>query len=255
MTAPDQIRAGFGDDPLLSFEYLNPEGRRLLRERFAASATADRLDINWQAVPYNRMALVNRIAAHKPNGRYLEIGCDDNQLFHTVPLAEKIGVDPVKGGTHRMTSDAFFAQNTELFDIVFVDGLHTHDQVHRDVANALSVLAPGGWVAIHDLVPRNWEEEHVPRLSGMWTGDVWKVGVELARTPGLQFRLVMIDHGVGLVRLEGSEAPELSDLREEMSGAGFPRFLAEFPNLPQITWAEAVAWIDGVESETAGGQS
>lgn len=30
----------------------------------------------------------------------------------------------MRGGTHRMTSDAFFATNEEQFDLVFIDGLH-----------------------------------------------------------------------------------------------------------------------------------
>lgn len=253
MAEQHMIRASFGDDPLLSFEFLNPEGRRLLRERFAAAAPKDRLDIDWLALPYNRIALVNHIAARKPGARYLEIGCDDNQLFSAVPLADKIGVDPVKGGTHRMTSDAFFATDMSCFDLIFIDGLHTHDQVRRDVINAIKALAPGGWIALHDLVPRTWDEEHVPRVAGHWTGDVWKVALELARTPGITFRIVMIDHGVGLVRIDGPEAPELSDMRADLSTAGFARFLEEFPTLPKMTWAEAVDWIDTVAREPAGG--
>jgi SAM-dependent methyltransferase len=254
MTRSDQIHAGLGDDQLLSFEYLNPEGRRLLRKRFEAQAVNDRLDISWLSVPYNRIALVNHIAARKPAARYLEIGCAGDQLFHAVPLADKTGVDPVKGGTHRMTSDAFFAANASTFDIVFVDGLHTHDQVRRDIENAIAVLAPGGWIAIHDLVPRTWDEEHVPRVAPGWTGDVWKVGVELARTPGLSFQLVMIDHGVGLVRLDGSTEPTLADMREELQDARFERFLQEFPDLPKISWAEAVAWVDACEWANGGVQ-
>ena len=39
-----------------------------------------------------------------------------------------VGVDPLLGGTHRMTSDAFFAANADAFDLIFIDGLH---QVRR----------------------------------------------------------------------------------------------------------------------------
>lgn len=248
-----KIRAGFGDDPLLSFEFLGPEGRRILRDRFVASAPKERLSINWNDVPYNRLALVNHIVARKPGARYLEIGCDENQLFFAVPLAEKIGVDPVKGGTHRMTSDAFFAQDQTRFDLIFIDGLHTYDQVRRDVINAIQALAPGGWIALHDLVPRTWEEEHVPRISGAWTGDVWKVALELADTAGLTFRIVMIDHGVGLLRLDGDDLPDLADWRDDLSTATFSRFLAAFPDLPKLSWAEAIDWIDTVEAQSPEG--
>ena len=43
--------------------------------------------------------------------KYLEIGCDQNEVFSQVKIENKIGVDPVSGGTHRMTSDKFFASN------------------------------------------------------------------------------------------------------------------------------------------------
>ena len=47
-----------------------------------------------------------------------------------------IGVDPMSGGTHRMTSDEFFRRNREQwhykFDLVFIDGLHEVSRVwHR----------------------------------------------------------------------------------------------------------------------------
>ena len=174
------------------------EGRRLLRQRFASEAETRKVDVDWKATPYSRIALVNRLAWARPESRYLEIGCDDDLLFHSVPLDKKIGVDPIKGGTHRMTSDDFFAANTDRYDIIFIDGLHTYEQVRHDVINAMGALAPGGWIALHDMVPRTWEEEHVPRVSGAWTGDVWKVAIELSRSPGIEFHIVMIDHGVGL---------------------------------------------------------
>jgi hypothetical protein len=168
-----------------------------------------------------------------------------------VPLADKVGVDPLKGGTHRMSSDEFFAENQSRFDIIFIDGLHTYEQVRRDVINAMAALAPGGWIALHDLVPRTWEEEHVPRVSGLWTGDVWKVAIELSKTPAIEFRILMIDHGVGLMRLKDDSLPELTDLREDLAEAGFARFLEEFEALPKNTWDEAMAWIDAAGADQA----
>ena len=243
MVDAPKIRAGFGDDPLLSFEFLTPEGRRLLRQRFASEAETRKVDVDWKATPYSRIALVNRLAWARPESRYLEIGCDDDLLFHSVPLDKKIGVDPIKGGTHRMTSDDFFAANTDRYDIIFIDGLHTYEQVRHDVINAMGALAPGGWIALHDMVPRTWEEEHVPRVSGAWTGDVWKVAIELSRSPGIEFHIVMIDHGVGLFRMTDTTAATLADLRADLTEAGFSRFLAEFDHLPKLDWDGATTWM------------
>ena len=80
---------------------------------------------DWRAVNFNRVALVNNLGKRLGNPRYLEIGCDDNQLFDSVDFDKKIGVDPSKGGTVRSTSDAFFEKQNNEFDLVFIDGLHT----------------------------------------------------------------------------------------------------------------------------------
>ena len=46
----------------------------------------------------------------------------------------KISVDPEKNSehlTHEMTSDEFFEQNTDKFDVIFIDGLHHSDRSIR----------------------------------------------------------------------------------------------------------------------------
>lgn len=63
----------------------------------------------------------------------------------------------------------------------------------------------------------------------------------------------MIDHGVGLFRIDGTGSVDLADMREDLSTAEFARFLEEFPHLPKITWAEFVAWVDVVEDTTGEG--
>ena len=68
--------------------------------------------------------LINALIVELGCRTYLEIGCKDNSTFDKVNVERKVGVDPERGGTLRMTSDAFFASDTQKFDIVFVDGLH-----------------------------------------------------------------------------------------------------------------------------------
>jgi len=84
--------------------------------------------------------------------RYLEIGCAGDETFKAVqsriPLA--VGVDPLSGGTHRLTSDEFFLTNKELFDIIFIDGDHRAHQVIRDLQNSLRFLRKGGTILLHD---------------------------------------------------------------------------------------------------------
>lgn len=160
--------------------------------------------VDWNEKKFDRIALVNALLSRNatPNGpKYLEIGCAGDKLFSNVDANHKVGVDPFAGGTHRMTSDEFFDINIETFDFVFVDGLHEYHQIRRDVENALRCTEPGGFIALHDMLPRNWIEAHVPCIrQGPWTGDVWKIAFELLKSDGLEFCIVNIDYGVGVIK-------------------------------------------------------
>lgn len=226
------------------WHFLNVEGRRrLFKREELLHAVPGEINWRWNATPFNRVALMNLLAFHMPNSRYLEIGCDRNELFDALLIEDKTGVDPVSGGNQRMTSDAFFSKNERQFDLIFIDGLHVHEQVHRDVTNALDALAPGGWIGLHDLLPSNWQEQHVPRVQGSWTGDVWKIAFELSRTRGIDFKIIQIDHGVGLVQKTGPTKPELVDLVEELEAKGFGYFYENHHSLPVIDWTDARNWI------------
>lgn len=51
------------------------------------------------------------------------------------------------------TTDDFFAQNTEMFDIIFIDADHNFEAVKKDFANSLKVLNKLGIILIHDTDP------------------------------------------------------------------------------------------------------
>src|SRR5262245_51679804 len=139
--------------------------RAFLQAKYKHHAYEKTFDWDWSKISYNRIALVNLLTSKFPDCRYLEIGCEWNSLFHAVSAKTKTGVDPERGGNVRKTSDDFFRTNNEIFDVIFIDGLHTYDQVRRDVINSIKCLGPGGWIAMHDLLPRTWIEEHVPRID------------------------------------------------------------------------------------------
>ena len=105
--------------------------------------------------------------------------------------------------------------------MVFIDGLHLYDQVRRDLDGALRVLKPGGWIAFHDMLPRDWFEEHVPQIRTRgWTGDGWKVAFELLASADVEFRLLAIDHGVVVVK-PLTRAPRIPDLSATLGAARF----------------------------------
>jgi hypothetical protein len=216
---------------------------RFLEWKYAANASDISFEWDWSKTNYNRIALVNYLLRHLDNPSYLEIGCQNNALFDSIPVPNKTGVDPYQGGTIRTTSDDFFQKNADFFDFVFIDGLHTFEQVRKDIINALAKTKVGGWVAIHDMLPRSWVEEHVPVVSqGAWTGDVWKVAFELVDAIGIEFRIVKIDHGVGLVRLISQEA-KLAQ-KDFLKNENFSYFAANHRALPVISWDEMRTWLE-----------
>ena len=50
----------------------------------------------------------------------------------------------------KTTSDDFFIKNKEDFDIIYVDGLHTYNQVKKDLINALKALKSDGIIICDD---------------------------------------------------------------------------------------------------------
>jgi SAM-dependent methyltransferase len=155
-----------------------------------------------------RYELINWFVQKRGYRRYLEIGIDKPQnCFDRVRCEEKTGVDPNVGVTappvhYRITSDAFFEQNTRPFDIVFVDGLHICDQAVRDADNALRCLAPGGTIIMHDCRPYNEHVAGPDRQPGYsWYGTVWKAWATLRATrPDLEMHVVTDDCGLGVIR-------------------------------------------------------
>ena len=129
----------------------------------------------------------------------MEIGCDKNQSFSNISINKKIGVDPIDGGTHRMTSDKFFLNNHDKFDIIFIDGLHEYSQVMRDIKNSLNSLTDNGLILIHDCLPNNIWSQITPRINLNWNGDVWKAIVECRTYENIDTYTCIADQGIGLI--------------------------------------------------------
>jgi len=138
---------------------------------------------------------------------YLEIGVDNpNVNFNRVKARIKTGVDPNVNTTHKITSDQFFSTNKQTFDIIFIDGLHHHDQVIRDIQNALNFLNTNGTIVVHDCNPTTEAMQQVPRVQGEWTGDVWKAWIHFRKDSNLSMYVLDTDYGVGIIR-KGSQVP------------------------------------------------
>ena len=149
---------------------------------------------------YYRWDLIKFLIEKNGYKDYLEIGCDQNQLFSKVEIDNKIGVDPFSGGNIRKTSDAFFSSNTDKFDIIFIDGLHTYDQVKKDIINSVKCLKENGIVLVHDCMPDSLGKQAVPRFKMKWNGDVWKAIVDLRQSEELDIYTCEMDEGIGVIK-------------------------------------------------------
>jgi len=134
---------------------------------------------------------------------YLEIGCGNDLVFSEINI-HKVGVDPNSGGTLRMTSDEFFSQNTEKFDLIFIDGLHEANQVLKDIQNSVNCLNDGGLILVHDCSPVSEENQLVPHNNKpdvRWNGDVWKAFVLTRKRSDLDCAVGNFEHGLGCIKV------------------------------------------------------
>lgn len=127
----------------------------------------------------SRTELINYIIQERGFTSYLEIGVQNRgNNFDLVECKFKIGVDPAPSAKASFTgtSNEYFKENRQSFDLVFIDGLHHYDQVLVDIVSANSVLNDGGVIILHDTNPNEKRITAVPRVErGRWTGDVFRV--------------------------------------------------------------------------------
>ncbi len=154
-----------------------------------------------------RYEILNAIAERIGARRYLEIGVQDGIAFRAVDVPRKVGVDPDPRtpATFHQTSDEFFRTLPDTdpgFDLVFVDGLHTAEQVRKDIANAIRRLRPGGAVVAHDCSPPTAEYVSLLRCGTTYRGFV----MARADHPDVYAAVVDSDLGCGIF-LTGGWAP------------------------------------------------
>lgn len=179
-----------------------------------------------------RTDIINIYAKDINAKSYLEIGVRSaNDNFDHINIPYKIGVDPGYEGifdaTYCMTSDEYFKNNDETFDIIFIDGLHEKDQVYKDIINSLNILNQNGIIICHDINPKL--KEHQLSISdparikyteqqkkigndeyGLWTGDCWKAFVYLRSTRNdLEMFVIDTDFGIGIIKKGNQETIEI----------------------------------------------
>jgi len=155
----------------------------------------------------NRTTIINYLISRSQAKSYLEIGIWNGINFDNIACSNRTGVDPSwrlpkRKDVLAMSSDDFFKQNKEKFDVIFVDGLHHADQVLKDLTNALACLNPNGHIVCHDMNPQSKIVQEIPYSGkGEWNGDCWKAFVEFRKLHDgtHDFLVVNTDHGCGII--------------------------------------------------------
>lgn len=163
-----------------------------------------------------RTDIINYLIETYDYNDYLEVGVRDcRSNFDKVKASYKVGVDPEPKRKNdlypffEMTSDEFFKQNKQKFDIVFIDGMHEHSFAARDLQNSLDYLRENGTVVMHDCnPPTEWHQREPEEYNGTgeWNGTVWKAFVQFRKRKDLKMCVVDTDWGVGIIQF-GEQIP------------------------------------------------
>lgn len=150
-----------------------------------------------------RTDLLHLIVKEKNIKRYLEIGIQQGINFDSIEVPYKVGVEPFprreQENVLRMTSDEFFKLNAteyDVFDLIFIDGLHTYEQTKKDLYNSLNRLNSNGIIVMHDALPHNIEYTTMD-----WCGTSYKAVMEAAQDPNLVVKTWDQDHGCAIITI------------------------------------------------------
>lgn len=68
-----------------------------------------------------------------------------------------------------------------VIDLAFIDGMHRFEYALRDFMNVERFAGPGSVIVADDIYPRSVDEAARHRITGDWTGDVFKLVPVLCR--------------------------------------------------------------------------
>lgn len=171
-----------------------------------------------------RWDIINNLIKQNEYQSYLEIGYYKGWSFDKVKAFEKVAVDPNPSKTPvqemlsygttlsfpdnnekivKMTSDDFFSQNKEKFDIIFIDGLHEYNQVYNDIQHSLKYLNNNGTIVLHDCNPPSYQHTTEGGVDGNWTGDTYRAVLKFQmehQDGSYTYFTHNCDWGVGIIR-------------------------------------------------------
>jgi hypothetical protein len=197
--------------------YYNWGGRFLNDAYHQESKKLNELEMSKRPFRYDVINFL--LATLDRENTYLEIGVrNPADNFNRIHAAIKYSVDPglefkENPVDFAVTSDQFFDQLRAgnvlsldtRFDVIFIDGLHTAEQVDRDIKNALEFIKEDGFIVLHDCNPpteSHAREEHKYEISPAgqnWNGTTWKGFLKWRNNASVQSCTIDTDWGVGII--------------------------------------------------------
>jgi hypothetical protein len=163
--------------------------------------------------------VLERLHKHLRPSTYVEIGVATGVSLRLVqPGTAALGVDPQPviafplpegARVFSETSDEFFARHdvrAELgglpVDLALIDGMHHFEYALRDFINLERLCGPESTILIHDCFPYDRLTARRERVTGFWSGDVWRLVVLLKKyRPDLSIHTIATPPtGLGMVR-------------------------------------------------------
>lgn len=198
--------------PIKTFE-------QILNQDKSFNETAELNNSEKIKTPYRYDVINFILSCLKEDKKYLEIGVrNPDENFNKINCESKYSVDPgiefkENPVDFKMTSDEFFDQldrgvilNSNIkFDVIFIDGLHTAPQVHKDIQNALRHISDEGFIVLHDCNPPSEyhaREDHNFLLSparNSWNGTVWKAFYKMRFINTVSCLCIDTDWGIGII--------------------------------------------------------
>jgi hypothetical protein len=165
----------------------------------------------------------------------------------------QITPDALDGQIFETTSDTFFDENPdEIFDVVFIDGLHTFEQSLRDFTRAMNRITKEGIILLDDCNPSDYLasirdhelcrsiKEREGYADRDWMGDVYKTALfihDYFRDVSLSY--VQDTAGIVAVWRSSRSIVPIFETIEDMARCDFVRFKEKIlPLIPQRTVIE-----------------
>jgi len=200
------------------------------------------------------------------NPRYLEVGVFKGITFSEIRAHRKVAVDPKfhfdvpppspDTEFHEVPSDIYFANvaRESVFDVIFLDGLHTFEQTYRDFCNAVLHVHPGSIIVIDDTIPSDpysairdqrlavtTREKHGGK-GRAWHGDTYKTVLAIHDFfPSFSYATVMDDgNPQSVVWRQSRNTNPAFERFEQIGQVDYFEFLNKLPLFNPVTNAELI---------------